>query len=188
MTFLNEQIFFWFYHFAHQSAIGDTVIIFFAETLPLLLLIGITLGTLVYGFRRHVQSGKLICLRCYEHFTIIVGVALFARLLAEVVKVLAHAARPFITFAGKVVPLVQESGFSSFPSGHATLMFALALGVYSYNRRWGIVMFAFAFLISAARIVAGVHYPLDILVGALLGLFISGIVLVWDKSMVFPQK
>src|SRR3989338_6985294 len=71
------------------------------------------------------------------------------RLIIEVVKVLVHASRPFVIFAGQVKPLVSERMFDSFPSGHATLFFALALGVYGYNRKWGIVMFIIAFIIRS---------------------------------------
>ena len=185
MAPINEQLFFWLYSFAHQSVISDNLIIFFASTLPILLLIIIIIATLVIGFRKQIHSHKLICLHCYEVFFTIIGVSLFARLIAEVVKVLVHASRPFVIFAGQVKPLVSERMFDSFPSGHATLFFALALGVYGYNRKWGIVMFIIAFIISISRVVAGVHYPIDMLAGALLGLFISGIILVMDKSVVF---
>jgi undecaprenyl-diphosphatase len=74
--------------------------------------------------------------------------------------------------------LSNEIG-QSFPSGHAAFFFALATAVTLFNkkvhpersRRTGIWLFVGAFLISLARIYAGVHYPSDILAGAAVGVF-----------------
>lgn len=74
--------------------------------------------------------------------------------------------RPFTTQA--VHFLFYHNTDSSFPSNAATLAFALAFGVFLYWRRLGAVMLVLAFLLCLARIVAGVHYPLDVIAGAAL--------------------
>jgi undecaprenyl-diphosphatase len=38
------------------------------------------------------------------------------------------------------------------------------------HKKWGIVFFAGAILMGLARIIAGIHWPVDILVGALIGI------------------
>lgn len=58
---------------------------------------------------------------------------------------------------------------SSFPSNAAALGFAIAAGVWFYNRAWGWGLLAVAVLFGLSRIFGGVHYPLDVLTGALLG-------------------
>lgn len=57
----------------------------------------------------------------------------------------------------------------SFPSGHASNNFALATCVAVFFRRWAIPAFIFAVFVSYSRIYVGSHYPLDVVVAALVG-------------------
>jgi undecaprenyl-diphosphatase len=66
-----------------------------------------------------------------------------------------------------------ESNFSSFPSGHATLSFALAFSIFLYDKKIGSLFLLLAFFVAMGRIFTGVHFPLDILVGGILGIFVS---------------
>jgi undecaprenyl-diphosphatase len=60
--------------------------------------------------------------------------------------------------------------WSSFPSDHASLFFALLTGIWLVNRRAGIVMLFYVLIaIAFPRIYIGIHYPTDILGGAILG-------------------
>ena len=59
---------------------------------------------------------------------------------------------------------------SALPSNAATLTFVLAFSVFLYNRKVGAAMLALAVYVGVARIMCGIHYPLDIISGALLGL------------------
>ncbi|MBZ5667066.1 MAG: phosphatase PAP2 family protein [Acidobacteriia bacterium] len=60
--------------------------------------------------------------------------------------------------------------WSSFPSDHAVLFFALATGVFLVSWKAGLILYTHAILvISLSRVYLGVHYPSDILAGALLG-------------------
>lgn len=61
--------------------------------------------------------------------------------------------------------------WSAFPSDHAALFFALATGLYRADRRFGLLAFAHAVLVvSLPRLYIGLHYPTDILGGAILGI------------------
>lgn len=67
---------------------------------------------------------------------------------------------------------VHYGGFS-FPSNHATNVFALA-AYFSYNyRKLTLPCFVAASLVGYSRIYLGAHYPMDILAGATLGVFIG---------------
>ena len=86
------------------------------------------------------------------------------------IRAVIHRPRPFISH--HVLQLVPESGYS-FPSRHATLFFALALLMYSYNKKAGILFFIGAILIGIGRVMVGVHYPGDILGGACIGMALA---------------
>jgi undecaprenyl-diphosphatase len=71
----------------------------------------------------------------------------------------------------------------SFPSGHAAGSFAFALLVWNTNRRAGWILIALASLVAASRVALGVHYPSDVIAGALLG---SG--LGWTAARLYPRS
>ncbi len=68
-------------------------------------------------------------------------------------------------------------GSSSFTSSHATNHFALAtfvvMTLQKYTTGWVKLFFVWAAVISYAQVYVGVHYPLDVLCGALLGCFLG---------------
>lgn len=80
--------------------------------------------------------------------------------------------RPFVTLGFE--PLVSVASYSlSFPSSHATVAFALATAMYMHNKKYGRVAVMLATLVALARVAVGVHYPTDVLAGALLGVITS---------------
>jgi undecaprenyl-diphosphatase len=65
-------------------------------------------------------------------------------------------------------------GWSAFPSDHAVLFFALAAGIYLVHRWLGLLLFFHAaIVVSLPRIYSGLHWPGDIVVGALIGISIT---------------
>ena len=84
--------------------------------------------------------------------------------------------RPFANSL-EVHQLVSASfSHKSFPSSHATVAFAIAMSVFLFNRTWGIPLLAAAFLVSWGRVFVGVHYPSDVVAGAILGILGSYII------------
>jgi undecaprenyl-diphosphatase len=68
--------------------------------------------------------------------------------------------------------------WSSFPSDHAVFFFVLATAMFFLSRRLGIAAFAYVFfVVCLPRVYMGLHYPSDILVGALLGIGIACLLL-----------
>jgi undecaprenyl-diphosphatase len=70
-------------------------------------------------------------------------------------------------------PLVHAPHDGSFPSGHATVSFACATVLSFYAPRAAPAFYALAAAIAWSRVYVGVHYPLDVLGGAALGLGIA---------------
>ena len=74
-------------------------------------------------------------------------------------------------------PLGHVPKDPSFPSGHTTIAFAAATVLSYYRPRWAPAFFLLAVAIGFSRVYVGVHYPLDVLGGAILGLLVGGIVI-----------
>ena len=70
-------------------------------------------------------------------------------------------------------PLVHAPHDGSFPSGHATVSFACATVLSFYAPRAAPAFYLLAAAIAWSRVYVGVHYPLDVLGGAALGLGIA---------------
>ena len=70
-------------------------------------------------------------------------------------------------------PLVHAPHDNSFPSGHATASFACATMLSFYAPRAAPAFFLLAAAIAWSRVYVGVHYPLDVLGGAVLGVLIA---------------
>ena len=69
--------------------------------------------------------------------------------------------------------LVAKLHDFSFPSGHTLVSFEAAAALWFYHRKWGIAAFVLAALIGLSRLYLFVHYPTDVLVGAVLGIGIG---------------
>lgn len=92
---------------------------------------------------------------------------LLGLLVAQLIGMVWYRPRPFLTH--HVHLLVAKAFDTSFPSVHATSMFAIAVSVLLYNRKWGIGLLILAVAISLDRVFVGLHYPGDITAGALIG-------------------
>ncbi|WP_233843222.1 phosphatase PAP2 family protein [Dyella sp. 2HG41-7] len=70
------------------------------------------------------------------------------------------------------VPIIRT--WSSFPSDHAMMWCAVSTGIFLYSKRLGIIAFLYTLaFICFPRIYLGMHYPTDVLAGAVLGVAIS---------------
>lgn len=97
--------------------------------------------------------------------------------------------RPDLVALGAKELLFHRPDYS-FPSDHATALFALTFGFYTFGwRKVGNYFLAYTLIISFFRIAIGVHFPLDILAGAFSGLL--GVALLYVmrekvKKYIFP--
>lgn len=100
--------------------------------------------------------------------TSLVGVLLYRWMKQRAVR-----ERPFITFDGDINCVCAPLDRYSFPSGHTLHAVSMAIIISAHFPMWGPVMFAFAALVALSRVVLGLHYPSDVLVGAAIGLALA---------------
>jgi undecaprenyl-diphosphatase len=77
--------------------------------------------------------------------------------------------RPMIDIAAARILVDVDTAQKSFPSDHAGISFAIAWSLWKYDRRVGAFALPLAALIAFGRVAAGVHYPTDVVAGALVG-------------------
>jgi membrane-associated phospholipid phosphatase len=104
------------------------------------------------------------------------SVAVTATIVNVVIKPFGRRARP--DRAAEDVPVerqVRMPASRSFPSGHTAAAVAFASGVGRVLPVAGVPLHALATLVAYSRVHTGVHYPGDVLAGALLGAVIADI-------------
>lgn len=136
----------------------------------------IALGVGLFVYKKTRRTG-LIMLLC------LLGVFVVNDL---ILKPLIARPRPFDTIPG-LVSLVYEDSFS-FPSGHTSSSFACALPLaLLLGRKKGILAYVLATLIALSRLYVGVHYPTDVIGGAVIGTLVSwGIFVLANKYIPNP--
>jgi len=83
--------------------------------------------------------------------------------------------RPFAT-DGRGVDVLIKPTDSAFPSAHTALAFGLAVTLFLHDRKVGWIYLIGALTIGVARVLANVHYPIDILGGAFIGTLVAVLV------------
>lgn len=100
-------------------------------------------------------------------------------LIAACLKLAYHSPRPF-TVLENVRQLTIPTEPNSFPSGHtSSTMSVVSVLVWTLRENKAVVclLVLFAFLLAFSRIYVGVHYPFDVLVGAIVGVSSGAVVL-----------
>ncbi|MBI4217456.1 MAG: phosphatase PAP2 family protein [Parcubacteria group bacterium] len=150
-----------------EQQIVNLAIVFSATYLPFLVFLGI-MGWFVLNLRRRI-------------FWELAGAAILSRLvITELIRLLWHRARPFVELGFR--PLVEHSASASFPSGHAAFFFALSGIVFAYNKKAGMLFLLLSAVITVSRVMAGIHWPSDVLGGAVIGIGSALIVMYFLKN------
>jgi undecaprenyl-diphosphatase len=146
------------------NAFADRVLTLVAENLATVEMALIALVFLIPWTHRRIERRRGAVLG-----TAAAGLAL---LIAQPIAHLVDRARPYADHP--VHLLIARSPDPSFPSDHATGAFALAFGLWLYDRTMGTILLVLAALLSFSRVFVGTHYPGDVLAGACLGAGMAG--------------
>ncbi len=165
---MNLIIFNWIHSFAGRSHTFDSVGYFFADILTYLLVFGgIYFLWKLRGWRQRIFGALEICL----------AVLISRGVITEIIRHFYAHPRPFQAL-GFTPLLTGENPWNSFPSGHMTALFAFVTILFFLNKKWGVWYAMLSLAVGIGRIYVGVHWPLDILGGMVIGI-LSGIFVHW---------
>ena len=134
---------------------------------PVLLLVAVLLLWMLVRGKRHVRIAAVL---------LIVTIVFSDQLSSSVIKYWFDRLRPCFVLQNVHLLVSCGSGFS-FPSSHAVNNFAAALILAFFIPRYKWWFFGFASIVAFSRVYVGVHYPSDIIGGAVIGLCCAGTVL-----------
>ena len=105
----------------------------------------------------------------------------------RILKELIQRARPCVTLSDALTPIGCAGSFS-FPSNHALNNFAAATFLYKLYPKFKWAFFSTAILVSLSRVYLGVHYPSDILGGAIIGALLGYLFSIAAQKVVLKFK
>jgi len=160
---INQSLFEWIFQFAYKNAFLDGAGIFIAAYVPYLLVI---------GFFILLFQEKNLRSRAFLFSEAALAVILARGLITEVIRFFYVSPRP--EGVVDIEALITETA-NSFPSGHMAFYFALVAVIWYVNQKWAWWYGGLTVLVGIARIFVGVHWPLDILGGIVIGI-LSGMI------------
>jgi len=147
----------------------DFLVVFFADWFGYILILSLLLIILLKSkWRMFLQASAASILSRF--------------IIVEVIYWLWHRARPFVN--NSVNLLIEHSETASFPSGHASFYFAIASAVFFKNKKLGSLFLLGALLISLSRVFAGIHWPTDVLAGAVIGIFSGWLIVKFGDKVI----
>ncbi len=174
---MNEVIFRFINSIAGQYGWLDLAIIFFADYFIFIFALGALFLALYHKSERQIIRNLF--------FIFISGIS--AWIIVQFVKHFYFSPRPFLALKDAVM-LIKHGANDSFPSGHTAFSFAIAMAVYFWKRKYALVFFTGAAFVGIARVAAAIHWPYDILAGAILGIIVTSCAHLFLKGELFSKN
>lgn len=159
---LDVTLLYFLNNFAGKSKFFDALTVFLASFLQYVLIVAFLLFLYFSVYSRREKF--------YLFWTTTISIIVARLCITEIIRFFYHRPRPYLSY--ELHSLISENEWS-FPSGHAAFFFAMATAIYCYNKKWGVGFFIAAILMNLSRIIAGVHYPSDILGGMIVGIVVA---------------
>lgn len=152
----NISLFFLIFGLSNHSTVTDNLMTFGAEYLIYLTLVGMFIVTL--KGKANERKALLLTILALPIAVIII----------KIIHLFISEPRPFVSY--DIVPLINHQADASFPSRHATIMAVVAFSYTYFKSKWASLFLILMLLVGLSRIYVGVHYPLDIIGGFVVGL------------------
>lgn len=169
---MNISLFYFLYNFSFKYNWLDHGVWFFGGPFIYITIAIVTLFLIFHYRVLHVANIDKL-LRHWGHpIVLIIFSSGLSFAISKIIKLIFHTSRPFVRFED-VHPLFSESGYA-FPSSHAATLAGLAFAVlFSKHRKLGYFCIVAMILVGIARVMAGVHFPIDILGGFAIGFIVA---------------
>lgn len=166
---MNQEFFNFLNGFSLQNIFLDSWIIFYAENLGIILVIFFVLFHLFsFLYPKGFGSRDEISQHSFRAIYMVLISSTLIFFISQIINHFYFSPRPFLVL-DNVSLLFTHGANDSFPSGHATALFSLAFMSLFYSPRvLSLLLFIGASVVGISRVVAGVHWPLDILGGIVL--------------------
>jgi len=177
----------WFNHIAGKYEWLDIIIIFCSDYLIWLIAICLV-GYLIYKFLKNKKNVK---------WSPVLWIFLITALgwgINQIIGAWHFRARPFRSHYFDVYQLTKflaSVNDKSFPSDHTVIAFSLAFSTFLFiNKKLGVIFLLAAILIGLGRVMAGIHYPLDVIAGILVAILSVLIIWIIKQIIVYahPQR
>ena len=178
---MDNTIFFFLYNLAHQSDFFDNIVIFTAVYFPFVVVFLAGVFLVMHHEVLKAEEPFKVFMQKKKEILAVFFSGFFAYFMAVILKFLFHTPRPFLDLPN-VFALFPETGFA-FPSGHAAFFAAFGISLFFTHKKVGYIFMFFALLIGIMRIIAGAHFPIDILGGFVLGGVVSYLVAYFVKNV-----
>jgi undecaprenyl-diphosphatase len=165
----NQQLFFFINRAAGHWPLLDHFFLFVTNVFVSVLVVGAIVWFFVI-LPRKTSSGMERLRRYGDAGLLLLSLGL-VWCITEVIKGAVAFPRPQQLLTGVHI-LSTFGSYDSFPSAHTAFAFAIATFVYQYSRRAGLLAILLAVLVGVSRIFVGVHFPIDVLVGSLIGVIV----------------
>lgn len=169
---IDYQLFELVNRFAGQNELLDQLVIYFSKFGPLLF-------GLVFVWLWFTKKGNQFENRKLVLFALTIAVVTIG--INKVIELSYFKERPFVNYDVNLLSDKTEDD-PSFPSNHAGGAFALALAMFWKHRKAGAIFLVFALFMALSRLYIGVHFPLDVTVGALIALLVA-LLIIWQQRL-----
>ena len=157
-----------FFNHLGQGTFVDSLAAF-ASNISVLILLWAVLIAL--SFYEDKKNGKIFLLSSIVAIIIyfVINDFIFKYIIADVFGLM--RIRPYLASPEEIIPIGMKFTDSSFPSGHMASTIAVLGVLISFYKKYWIPILFFILFMAFARMHQGMHYPSDVLVGSLLGIF-----------------